>query len=352
MRLPWFAWGLFPNYGEVMLLSIKSMHIKDSLLRYIHIENPGIHSQLVIHEGQNPTYTDSQILVQVKATALNRADLMQRLGKYPPPEGESDIPGLEISGDVIAVGAKVTQFKPGDKVYGLVGSGGYAEFCALEASLAHHKPEHWSYNQAAALPEALTTVYATAFDIGKLSSGQTLLIHGAGSGIASLAIQMAKLTKAQVITTVGDESKIAKAQALGADQVINYNEHDFEDLIEENSIDLVLDFIGGDYFNKHLHLLKPKGKLVQISCSKGSRVECNLALIMRKRLQITGFVLRPQSIAEKARLWQLAHKHWFKALESNTFKPIIDSEFTLTEIQQAHERMQASIHFGKIVITL
>ncbi len=319
-------------------------------MRYIHVENPGAHSQLVIAEGPSSKYSDSQILVRVRATALNRADLMQRYGKYPPPAGESDIPGLEVAGDVVEVGRKVRQFKPGDRVYGLVGSGAYAELCPVDESLAHLIPPGWDYRLAAALPEALTTVYATLFDLGSLQPGQILLIHGAGSGIASLAIQMAKLTKAKVITTVGDKSKIEKALALGADQVINYKENDFEDLIEEQSINLILDFIGGDYFNKHLHLLRPQGKLIQIACLKGSTVECNLALIMRKRLQITGFVLRPQSIEEKTRLWNLAHKHWYNSLINKNLVPIIDREFKLEEIAQAHQYMQSSEHFGKIVI--
>jgi putative PIG3 family NAD(P)H quinone oxidoreductase len=277
---------------------------------------------------------------------------MQRYGKYPPPLGESDIPGLELSGVVAAAGSKVKIFKPGDKVYGLVGSGAYAEYCAVEASLAHHIPTGWSYSLAAALPEALTTVYATLFDLGSLKQGQTLLIHGAGSGIASLAIQMAKLANAKVITTVGNSSKMDQALKLGADQVIHYKENDFEDLIEEHNVDLIIDFIGGDYFNKHLHLLKPKGKLIQIACIKGSSVECNLALIMRKRLQITGFVLRPQSTKEKARLWKLAHQHWSEALNSLALKPVIDSEFTLSQLEQAQLRMQEGMHFGKIVVLM
>ena len=319
-------------------------------MRYIHIENPGVHSQLVIAEGPSCKYSDSQILVRVRATALNRADLMQRYGKYPPPAGESDIPGLEVAGDVVEVGRKVSQFKAGDRVYGLVGSGAYAELCPVDESLAHLIPPGWDYTLAAALPEALTTVYATLFDLGSLQPGQILLIHGAGSGIASLAIQMAKLTKAKVITTVGDKNKIEKALALGADQVIDYKENDFEDLIEEQSINLILDFIGGDYFNRHLHLLRPQGKLIQIACLKGSTVECNLALIMRKRLQITGFVLRPQSIEEKTRLWNLAHKHWYNSLINKNLVPIIDREFKFEEIEQAHQYMQSSEHFGKIVI--
>lgn len=321
-------------------------------MRYVHIENPGTHSRLIIENGPQPECGESQILVHIKATALNRADLMQRYGKYPPPAGESDIPGLEMAGDVIAVGTQVTQFKPGDKVYGLVGSGAYAEYCTVEASLAHLIPEHWSYTLAAALPEALATVHATVFDIGALKSGQTLLIHGAGSGIASLAIQMAKKINATVITTVGNANKIVKAQQLGADQVINYKTQDFEDLIEEHSVDLILDFIGGDYFNRHLHLLKPQGKLIQIACLKGSSVECNLALIMRKRLQIIGFVLRSQSITEKSRLWKLAHQEWFDFLNQDQIKPVIDSEFKLEQIEEAQQHMQSGMHFGKIVIQM
>lgn len=321
-------------------------------MRYTHIENPGPHSRLLIENGPTPEYSDSQILVRVQATALNRADIMQRFGKYPPPPGESEIPGLEIAGDVIAVGKKVSQFKPGDKIYGLVGSGAYAEFCPVEASLAQHIPESWDYTLAAALPEALATAYATLFDLGNFQSGQNLLIHGAGSGIASLAIQMAKFVHGNVITTVGAADKIEKALKLGADQVINYNKQDFEDLIADHSIDLIVDFIGGDYFNKHLHLIKPQGKLIQIACLKGSTVECNLALIMRKRLKIIGFVLRAQSIEEKTKLWADAHKMWLEPLKTKQLAPIIDSTFKLEQIEEAHQYMQSGSHFGKIVILL
>lgn len=322
------------------------------ILRYIHINNPGPESHLEIIEGPNPNYTETQILVNVRNTAINRADLMQCQGKYPPPKGESDIPGLEIAGDVVAVGSMVSQFKPGDKVYGLVGSGGYAEFCAVEASLAHLIPDDWDYALAAALPESLATVYATIFDLGHLQAGQTLLIHGAGSGIASLAIQMAKIIQAKVITTVGSRSKIDKARALGADQIIEYRTEDFTDLIEKDSVDLVLDFVGGDYFNKHLILLKPQGKLIQIASLRGRTAECDLPLLMRKRLQIIGFVLRSQSLEEKSRLWDLAHKHWFNFLATKEITPIIDKEYPFEEIEQAHEYMQSGELFGKIVVNV
>lgn len=319
-------------------------------MRYVHIENPGSYSRLTIENGPTPAYGESQILVRVKATALNRADLMQRYGKYPPPKGECDIPGLEIAGEVAAVGAQVTQFKVGDAVYALVGSGAYAEYCVVDASLAHCLPKEWNYTYAAALPESLITTHATVFDLGGLKSGQTLLIHGAGSGIASLAIQMAKHVGAQVITTVGTEDKIEKALKLGADQVINHKTHDFEDLIEDHSVDLILDFIGGDYFDRHLHLLKPQGKLIQIACLKGSRVECNLALIMRKRLEIRGFVLRSQGVQEKAALWQSAHQTWGDALAKKQIQPVIDSEFQLEQIEEAQQYMESGKHFGKIIV--
>ncbi|CAM4432824.1 MAG: Phthiocerol synthesis polyketide synthase type I PpsC [Legionella sp.] len=319
-------------------------------MRYVHIENPGSYSRLTIENAPTPKFKDSQILVQVKATALNRADLMQRYGKYPPPAGESAVLGLELAGDVVAVGAQVTQFKPGDKVYALVGSGAYAEYCLVESSLAHLIPEGWDYPLAAALPESLVTVHATLFNLGGLKSGQTLLIHGAGSGIASLAIQMAKQVGANVITTVGKDDKIDKAVQLGADQVINYKTHDFEDLIATQSLDLILDFIAGDYFDKHIQLLKPQGKLIQIACLQGSRVECNLALIMHKRLQLIGFVLRSQSLQEKAILWKQAHERWFDVVAKKQIKPVIDSEFNLEQIEEAQQHMQAGVHFGKIVI--
>jgi NADPH:quinone reductase len=321
-------------------------------LRYIHIEHPGPKSHIIVKEGPKPAFSNTQILVQVKATALNRADLMQRQGIYPPPPGESDIPGLELSGIVVAIGSEVKSFKVGDRVYGLVGSGAFAEYCAVDASLARIIPAQWDFVTAAALPEALTTVFGSIFKLGQLRANQTLLVHGAGSGIASLAIQMAKLIGAKVITTVGDNEKIAKAKALGADQVIEYSTQDFDQLIMESSIDVILDFIGGDYFNKHLLLLKTNGRLVQISTLKGHRVECNLSLIIRKRLQINGFILRSQPLAEKAHLWALAHKQWDHYLQEKRLYPIIDTIYPFAQMEDAQEYMDSGKHFGKIVVTI
>ena len=321
-------------------------------MRCVLIENQGPNSSLLMVESPAPELKDSQILVRVRATAVNRVDLMQRQGIYPPPAGASATPGLELAGDVVAVGAQVTEFKPGTRVYGLVSGGAYAELCAVEASLAHKIPDDWSYLHAAALPEALITSYATLFDLGRLKSGQTLLMHGAGSGISSLAIQIARLSNATVLTTIGHPSKLDKALALGASQVIHYQEDDFEALIEPQSVDVVIDFIGGSYFNKHLRLLKPQGKLIQIACLQGSQVACNLALLMRKRLHLFGFVLRSQTTTEKTRLWALAHRQLSKYLNNTTINPVIDSEFRFDELEKAHQRMLSGRCFGKIVISM
>ena len=196
------------------------------------------------------------------------------------------------------------------------------------------------------------TAHATLFSLGQLKPNQILLIHAAGSGIACFAIQMASYIGAKVITTVSSKEKIEKATLLGPISIINYLKHDFAKLIGEQSLDLIVDFIGGDYFPNHLKLLKEKGKLVQIACMKGRFVECDLATIMRKRLNLIGFVLRPQTVAEKGRLWKEAQKQWASALINRELVPIIDSVFNFNDIEQAHERMQSNAHFGKIVIQL
>ncbi|KTD19306.1 quinone oxidoreductase [Legionella lansingensis] len=321
-------------------------------MRCILIDNPGPQSRLQLSEQEIPSCKKEEVLIRVKATALNRADLLQRQGKYPPPPGESIIPGLEVAGEVIAIGSAVTRFKTGDRIYGLVGGGGYAEYCCVNQHLAEPIPIGWDYTYAAALPEALMTAHAAIFLLGQLKSTHTLLIHAAGSGISSLAIQMAKLQGAQIITTTSGDEKIAKAKKLGATLVINYKKEDFETVLGERSVDVIVDFIGGSYFLKHLKLLKPQGKLTQIACMQGHLAETNLLLIMQKRLQINGFVLRSQSIAEKASLWQSMQKQWATVLLNKDLAPIIDSEFSLEDIEQAHARMYSSDHFGKIVVRI
>lgn len=321
-------------------------------MRYIIIDNPGPQNKLIIKERERPQCLPEQLLVRVKATALNRADLMQRQGKYPPPAGESEIPGLEIAGEIVAIGSKVKQFKVGQRIYGLVGSGGYADYCCVHQNLAASIPDDWDYSYAAAIPEALITAHTTVFLLGHLKQKENFLIHAAGSGISCFAIQMAKYKDATVYTTASNQEKIAKAKQLGADTIINYKTTDFGEFIGEQALDLVVDYIGGSYFSKHLKLLKAKGRLVQIACMQGHRVECDLATLMKKRLQLLGFVLRPQTLNEKATLWKSAQQHWSAALLTKQLSPIIDSEFKFTDLESAHSHMISGNHFGKIVIQL
>lgn len=318
----------------------------------IQIENPGPNSRLVLCELEKPHYDPEQLLIEVKATAVNRGDLLQRQGKYPPPAGEPLIPGLEIAGTVVAAGSRVHRFKVGDKVYGLVSGGGYAEYCALNQNLAQKIPDDWDFSYAAGIPEALMTAHATVFLLGQLKPYQTLLIHAAGSGITSLAIQMVHLLGAKIISTISNDEKMAKAAKLGPTTLIDYKKEDFETVLGPESVDVIVDFIGGNYFPKHLRLLKHQGKLIQIACMQGHLVECNLALMMQKRLQMNGFVLRHQSLFEKTTLWQSAHNQWGTALTNKEIIPVIDSIFSLNDIEKAHQRIQASAHFGKIIITI
>jgi len=319
-------------------------------MRCITIENPGSESKLLITEQETPVCGDDDILVKVKATAINRGDLMQRMGKYPPPAGTSQIPGLELAGDVVAIGNQVSRFKIGERVYGLVAGGSYAEYCLVNQNIAEHIPKQWDYEYAAAIPEALITAHATVFLLGQLRKQQTFLIHAAGSNITCMAIQMAHKAGANIFTTTSNQEKIDKAVQLGASTVINYKQDDFATIVGSDTVDVIVDFIGGDYFPKHLKILKAKGRLIQIACMQGHKVECDLALLMRKRLHIDGFVLRPQTIAEKSVLWRSAHERWQHALLDGEIKPIIDSIYSFNQIDQAHQRMQSSDHFGKIVI--
>jgi NADPH2:quinone reductase len=226
-------------------------------LRCITIINPGPDNRLEITEQNIPLCNPDEILVKVHAAALNRADLLQRQGKYPHPPGESDILGLELSGEVVTLGKNVQKFKLGERVYGLVAGGALAEYCLVNQYLAALIPDHWDYTYAAALPEALTTAHATIFILGELKTDDHLLIHAAGSGISSLAIQMASHIGATVFSTVSNQKKMDMAHALGASTVINYKTQDFATIIKSNSLDLIVDFIGKTYFTKHLECLKP-----------------------------------------------------------------------------------------------
>ncbi len=303
-----------------------------------------------------PTPAAKQVLIKVAAAGVNRPDLMQRQGLYPPPPGASDIPGLEVAGTVQAVGDSVSSLKPGEKVCALVTGGAYAEYCLASAALCLPLPEGFSFIQAAALPETFFTVWSNVFDRGHLQPGETLLVHGGSSGIGTTAIQLGKAFNAKVIVSAGSKAKCEFCLQLGADVAINYKEQDFVEEIkrlnDSKGVDVILDMIGGDYFPRHLKCLADEGRLVQIAVQNGPKTELNLLPVMLKRLTITGSTLRARDDAFKAAIAkQLLEKVW-PLLSSGRIKPVIHSTFALTEAALAHQLMESSQHIGKIILTV
>lgn len=317
-----------------------------------HFGDPDV---LTMAEREKPVPKPEELLVEVRASALNRADLLQRKGKYPPPEGASDILGIEIAGIVVACGEKVTSFKPGDRVFGLVGGGGYAEYCVMDQGLALPIPVNWTYPEAAAVIEAFVTANETIFELGGLSQGKSIMIHAGGSGVGTAGIQMAKLIGAEVWTTAGSEKKIQKALELGAKEGINYKTHDFESIVLEKNqglgVDVVEDFIGTGYFEKNLAILKPGGCLVQVGVMRGARVELDLRYLLDRHLQIKGFILRKRPLNEKRAMVKRFSDRWMSALEKGQIKPIIDSVFPMNMVVDAHCYVEASSNFGKVVLS-
>ena len=310
---------------------------------------------LQLAEAPSPTPTATQILVDVHATALNRADTIQRRGGYPPPPGESDIIGLEIAGTVSAMGDAVKGgISEGDRVFGLVGGGGYAEQAVIDYRMAMPIPEAWSFEEAAAVPEVFFTANENIFTLGKLSAGETILIHAGGSGVGSAGVQISQHAGATVFVTAGTPEKINRCKALGARDGINYKTTDFvaeiQRLTDGQGVDVVLDFIGAPYFERNLSILKTKGRLLQVGLIGGSATEINLNTVMRNRLQIIGSVMRPQSIDEKIAITQRFVDRWLPELERGVLQPIIDTVFPLAEAAQAHEYMEANRNFGKIIL--
>ena len=318
-------------------------------MKTIRIKNPGKDSHLQIIQRSLPTIQSDELLIKVHAFALNHADLLQRAGKYPAPDGATDIPGLELSGEVVQTGQHTDGFKKGDRVYALVSGGAYSEYCATHFKLVKKLPEGMTFETGCAIPEALMTTHATLIELGQLKKGDSLLMHGAGSGITSFAAQMAHITGSKTISTVGHNHKKEKAINLGIDEVFNHHD-EWHHLINKDSINLIVDFIGGDYVSKHLKLLAPKGRLIQIACMQNHRIEASLIPIMTKQLHIIGFMLRPQSISNKAKLWEQAHQMWQKYLSNQTLQPLIDSTYHLTDVEKAHQRLKNSEHFGKIIV--
>jgi NADPH2:quinone reductase len=297
-----------------------------------------------------------EVLVKIAAAGVNRPDVMQRKGQYPPPAGATDIPGLEISGEVVAVGASASRWKLRDKVMGLVVGGGYAEYCLVHESHALPVPVGLTLVEAAAIPETFFTVWHNVFQRGGLKAGETLLVHGGSSGIGTAAIQLAKAFGARAIATAGSDEKCQACRRLGADACINYKTDDFvagtKAATAGKGADVILDMIGGDYVERNYEAAAIEGRLVQIAVQRGAKASIDLLRIMLKRLTHTGSTLRARSVEDKAAIARAVEEHVLPLIAKGTVRPLIDSTFPLAEAGRAQARMESGAHIGKIVLTL
>ena len=321
---------------------------------YIDHGKGGPASVMKLAEGSNPQPQAGEVLIEVSYAGVNRPDLLQRSGSYPPPPGASPVLGLEVAGRVCAVAPDVKQWKSGDMVCALTPGGGYAEYCAVPAPHCLPIPKGLSLREAAALPENFFTVWTNVFDRGRLKAGETFVVHGGSSGIGLTAIQLAKSFGATVYTTVGNAEKAGFCRSIGADAAINYREQDFvaeiAQLTNRKGVDLILDMVGGAYIEKNLKSLALEGRLVQIAFLQGSNATLDLLPIMVRRLTVTGSTLRPRTVAQKAGIAQDLHAQVWPLLESGEVKPVIHATFPLTDAQRAHELMESSRHIGKIML--
>lgn len=324
-------------------------------MKAVIITQPGGPSVLQIAERPKPAYGDNEVLIQVMAAGVNRPDVFQRKGNYPPPAGAPvDIPGLEIAGIVIAIGSTVTQLMVGDKVCALVAGGGYAEYCNAPEAQCLPIPDDLSFAEAASLPETFFTVWSNVFDRAALKRKETLLVHGGSSGIGVAAIQMAKTLGHKIYVTAGSDDKCRFCEALGAVKAINYKTENFADVIMEltggKGVDVILDMIGGSYTEGNIRSLAVDGRLVLINTMNGSNVQIDLAQVMRKRLVITGSTLRSREVEFKGKIAQNLKATIWPLLASGDIKPVIHSVFQAADACKAHELMESSTHIGKIIL--
>jgi len=325
-------------------------------MKAIEIQEPGGPEVLQITDRDDPVPDAGQVLIRVKAAGINRPDVVQRMGLYPPPPGASDIPGLEVAGTVAALGDGVSAFDVGDEVCALVPGGGYAELCVAPVETCLPIPNGFSYTQAAALPETYFTVWSNVFDRAGLSAGETILIHGGSSGIGSTAIQLARAFGATVITTVGSAEKANFCLSLGADMAINYRDEDFEARVADYTggagVNVVLDMVGGDYVAKNITCLAPDGRHVSIAFLNGPNVELNMLPVMLKRLTLTGSTLRPRDNAFKGAIASSLKENVWPLLEKGAVKPVIDTVLPLEKAAAGHALMESSGHMGKIILEI
>lgn len=319
-------------------------------MKAIRINQPGDADQLVYGDAPDPQPGDGDALVRVRAAGLNRADILQRMGGYNPPPGASPILGLELAGEVVTA---TGDWQTGDRVMALVTGGAYAEFAAVPVGLLLPIPADFSFEQAAAIPEAFLTAFLNLFWLGGLQDGQAVLIHAGGSGVGSAAIQLAKAAGARVFTTAGSDDKLARCADLGADVTINYKTDDFAARVDaetDGGVDLVLDFVGAPYWNANLAALARGGRLAIIGTLGGTRGDLDMGLILRKSLTVTGTTLRPMPLDRKTELTRQFADFALSRFASGALQPVVDTVFALEQAAAAHRHMEANANFGKIIL--
>ena len=322
----------------------------------VEISAPGGPEQLKPNKRAVPQPGDREVLVRVAAAGVNRPDVMQRQGRYPPPPGASDLPGLEIAGEIVSLGANVTGLSVGDEVTALLPGGGYAEYAVAAAPLCLPVPSGISMVEAAAIPETFFTVWTNLFDRGRCKAGDTVLVHGGTSGIGTTAIQLAAAWGARVFATAGSEDKARACEKLGAVRGINYRTEDFVAVIREATagagVDVTLDMVAGSYVARNLEIAALEGRVVTISLLGGSKAEINMSMILTKRLTLTGSTLRARTVAQKAEVADAVRKNVWPLLAAGRVRPVIHATFPLAEASEAHRLMETSNHIGKIVLTV
>ena len=321
----------------------------------VEITEPGTPDVLKPAQRAVPEPDDGEVLIRVAAAGVNRPDVLQRQGAYPPPPGASDIPGLEIAGQVVRCGAGVSGVSEGDSVMALVTGGGYAEYCTAPAAQCLTIPGGLSMEQAAAVPETFFTVWNNVFDRCGLREGESFLVHGGSSGIGTTAIQLAHAFGARVFATAGSAEKCRVCEELGAERAINYREEDFVAVVKEVTgagVNVILDMVGGDYIERNFRALAPDGRLCNIAYLQGSKVDINMMPVMLKRLTVTGSTLRAMPVAYKAALADKLRTNVWPLIESGAVKPVMHATFPLAEAAEAHRLMESNQHIGKIVLTV
>jgi putative PIG3 family NAD(P)H quinone oxidoreductase len=322
----------------------------------IEIGTPGPPEVLVPAERPRPQLRPHDVMIKVAAAGVNRPDVLQRQGRYPPPPGASDIPGLEVAGTIDEVGAAVTAWRPGDAVCALVSGGGYAEYCAAPAPQCLPIPRGMDLVRAAGVPETTFTVWTNVFDRGRLKAGESILVHGGSSGIGTTAIQLARAFGARVFATAGSAEKCKACEGLGAERAINYHETDFVNAVREltagRGVDVVLDIIGAAYLQRNLDSLAMEGRLVHIGQLGGAKAEINLTPILRHRLTLTGSTLRARSVPEKAAIALAVRTHVWPLFESGAVAVPVHQTFPLRDAAAAHRLMESSVHVGKLVLVV